>query len=91
MAKLESSQTERSKTLFRLSVLCLAASFAVALVATALGIRIRWPVWLLLAAPVLGLVSTAIERDRPAVSQYLVLVMAVMSIAAVVGIVAMHP
>jgi len=81
----------KSQTLFRWSAACLAGSAIVTIVATALGVRIWLPLWLILVANGAGLASDLVRPTRPRVSEYLVLAMAMLSIAAVIVLVVTHP
>jgi hypothetical protein len=81
----------KSQTLLRWSAACLAGSAIVTIVATALGGRIPWPLALIVVAGCAGLASDLVRPSRPRVSGYLVLVMAVLSVAAVIVLVVTRP
>lgn len=86
-----SPAARRSRTLHRASAACLGASVLVGIVATALGAHISWPIWLLLGAVTLDFASNRMQSSSPRVSDCLVLAGAILSIAAVVSLVVMHP
>ena len=66
---------------------CLAFSWILGIAATALGVRITWPHWLMLVAATGMLGSRLLGPARAKASEYLVVAMAVLSVAAAIGIV----
>lgn len=70
---------------------CLAGGWIAEIVAVALGMAVAWPNWLMLVAASGLLVSNVLRSTRPRASDYLVVAMAVLSVAAIIGIVAARP
>jgi len=91
MTKPSPPVARRSRTLLWWSGAFLAGSAIVSIVATVLGGRIPWPLALIVVAGCAGLASDLVRPSRPRVSGYLVLVMAVLSVAAVIVLVVTRP
>jgi hypothetical protein len=67
---------------------CLAFSWMLGIAATALGVRITWPHWLMLVAATGMLGSRLLGPTRPRAEEYLVVATAVLSVAAAIGMIA---
>ena len=69
---------------------CLAASAVLTIVATLIGGRISWPLWLMLGAAAMQTACSVVRRTRPIVSDSLAVVGVILSVGAVVSIVVSH-
>jgi hypothetical protein len=91
MTKPLSPTARKSRLLRRLGAACLAVAWVGGIVAAVLGVRISWPSWLLLVAASGAAASDVLRPTRPKASDYLVLAMGILSIAAVIGLVVTRP
>ena len=74
-------------THFRLSTACLAGTATLGAVASAIGVRVSLPLWLILAAAGAVFASGVVGSARPAARRYLDLAVLILSLAAMIGMI----
>jgi hypothetical protein len=86
IGRLVVATARRSRPAFWWATAFLAAGWLIVIVETAFSVPVPLPLWLMLIAGALGLASTVVRPTRPKLSEYLVIAMGLISVAAIIVI-----
>ncbi len=83
-------EESHSRNLRRAGNACLAGAAILAIVATILDARLSWPLWLMLTAGGLQVISNVVRPGRPRLGDALAVAGALFSVATVITLFAVH-